>query len=210
MAEELNPLSGMRQALWAALVKIGRFLYRRRRVCVYSYPIEQAAKIQVPLARAKDSMPDLLLYVDQDRWQRRETLLATARKRLEQGMHVYTVVGDGRLLHYGWLVESAAKSYMAQVDQVYVFPPHSAYMFDFYTAPPARGRGLYTDSLRQILSQAAAVPQVEKIFIAVMAENVASRRVIEKVGFIHETTLFEHVILGLSRQGRSERTDVRR
>ena len=75
----------------------------------------------------------------------------------------------------------------------FAFPPNSAYLFDFHTIPEARGRGLFTHCLRKMLHDLAQLPETDKIYIMVTADNGPVRHVIEKLGFNHELSLNENV-----------------
>src|SRR6185437_3871432 len=115
----------------------------------------------------------------------RSNFLSHALGRILSGVHSYSVVKDDQLVHYGWLTEKSAPSFITEVEHLYEYPPNSAVMWDFYTHPLYRGQGLYSETLRQILSDAAANPATEFIYIAVLADNVSSRKAIERVGFMY-------------------------
>jgi RimJ/RimL family protein N-acetyltransferase len=126
---------------------------------------------------------------------------------------VYTLVEDGRLVHYGWLSERQQKSNISEVEQDFYLPPESAVLADFYTHPAARGKGLYQQSLRQMLRDAALVAGTRHIFIGVMADNLPSRHVIEKVGFNYQFSFFARTVGGKTKRWSTappEFTDQRR
>ena len=105
---------------------------------------------------ARDRLEDLLAYRSRTRDRTLERFLRSALQRLEQGSHCYTRVENGLLLHHGWLVERQAKSHFTEVDATFEYPPGSAVLYDFYSDPDARGRGLYQAALRQMTADAAA------------------------------------------------------
>ena len=143
----------------------------------------EAAKVEpsdVKNAR-KDSLHDLLLYEPADQGERsKQNFLSDVMTRIESGVHSYSVVRDNRLVHYGWLTDRSAQSFITEVQHPYQYPSNSAVMWDFYTHPAYRGQGLYSQSLKQIMSDAAANPGTDFVYIAVLADNVASRKAIEK------------------------------
>jgi RimJ/RimL family protein N-acetyltransferase len=69
-------------------------------------------------------------------------------------------------------------------------------LYDFFTHPRMRGRGLYQQALYQILHDAVETPGIKKVYIMVLADNAPSRHVIEKVGFTYECSLFRQKRLG--------------
>jgi RimJ/RimL family protein N-acetyltransferase len=68
--------------------------------------------------------------------------------------------------------------------------PGSAALFDFFTHPQARGKGLYQAAMQQMLHDASCIPNTSQVYISVMADNVASRHAIEKIGFKYKCSLY--------------------
>jgi predicted GNAT family acetyltransferase len=162
------------------------------------YRIE-AAQIEQPAATIaqKDSLNDLLCYEPADGSERsKQSLLSDVMNRIGAGVRSYTVVRDNRLVHYGWLTERSTQSFITEVQHAYQYPPNSAVMWDFYTHPAYRGQGLYSRSLKQIMSDAAARPGTEFVYIAVLADNTASRKAIERAGFIYHDSIVRKVRFG--------------
>jgi [ribosomal protein S5]-alanine N-acetyltransferase len=52
-------------------------------------------------------------------------------------------------------------------------------------APSARGRGVATLAVRQLVDEAFETPGVRRVYAETAVDNPASRRVVEKVGFTH-------------------------
>jgi RimJ/RimL family protein N-acetyltransferase len=145
-----------------------------------------------PLAMRRDCLADLLSYEPAEAWQpAKDEFLRQAAEGLESGAHIYTYAKDGRLLHYGWLIERQTESVLTEVGQTHYLPPSAAVLADFYTHPLARGRGLYQQSLSQMLHDAADIPGTRRIYIGVMADNGPSRHVIEKLGFVYQYSFFK-------------------
>jgi CelD/BcsL family acetyltransferase involved in cellulose biosynthesis/GNAT superfamily N-acetyltransferase len=139
---------------------------------------------------ARNSVADLLQYqpahgTDPSKQQ----FTSAALSRIVSGSHVYTYVADGRLVHFGWLNPVQKKSFITEVGCEYEYPPNTAVMWDFYTLPSYRGKGLYNRSLRRILADVAAIPRIDFVYIAVLAENWPSRNTIEKVGFKYQDSI---------------------
>ncbi len=118
----------------------------------------------------------------------------------QQGFHLYTYVEGGRLLHYGWLIERQTRGEDGWVDQVYFPPPDTAVLFDHFTHPLARGRGLYLQAICRLLHDARGSRRRPPGLCHVFGSNGPSRHVIEKVGFQHaEGSLFKERRLVWSR-----------
>lgn len=104
-------------------------------------------------------------------------------KRLKRGDHLYTLMLDGRLAYYGWLADRESRREEPLFGQVFLPPSDASIIFDCYTHPAARGRGLYYQALCQMLHDARELSHAEQVCIGTLAENQASRRVIEKIAF---------------------------
>ncbi len=195
--KEVRPVRVSAGLVWNAR----RWIGRRREVRVYSYEAVKVQGIDVPTTIRRDVVEDLLGYEPAYTWQSRQRFLSTSLARLKDGHHVYTYAEEGRLLHYGWFTEGPDQSLLSESCQPFAFPPNSAYLFDFYTFPQARGRGLYTHCLQKMLSDLSHVPGTDKIYIAVMADNRPARHVIDKMGFTHELSLYDTVRSGGSANG---------
>lgn len=144
----------------------------------------------------RDRYEDLLQFRPRFRYQDYSEFLRSASRRLENGNHCYTAAEDGVLLHFGWLVPRQKRSHFSEVDHEFEYPDNSATLFDFYSDPAARGRGLYQSALKRMLVDAAAIPGTEHIFISVLADNGPSRHVIEKVGFRYYASVSRKIRFG--------------
>lgn len=164
---------------------------------VYSMDAAAVRHLPRPQLMNRDNLQDLLAYEITEAWQPTvHQFLNQALENLEGGMHVYTRVEDGRLLHYGWMNERPGKLFLSEVGQVLYFPPNSVTLGNSYTHPRARGRGLFRDAVSQMLHDAADIPGTEEIYIWVMADNRASRHVMEKLGFVYRYSFFQQRKLG--------------
>ena len=105
-----------------------------------------------------------------------------------------------RRLHYAWLIERQIRGEDGWVDQVYFPPPDTAVLFDHFTHPLARGRGLYYQALCRLLHDARDVAGARQAYVTVFGRNEPSRHVIEKVGFQHEGSLIKERRLLWSRR----------
>jgi RimJ/RimL family protein N-acetyltransferase len=128
-------------------------------------------------------------YVDGSRdGMTRQEFLATALARLQDGRLVYTVSEGGQLRHSCWLIPKPGH---LPVDPFHPVsqPARTAVLADAFTDPSARGRGLQRQGLHWRIQEARSVNAIESIISYVIAANVASRRNLEKVGFVHVGSL---------------------
>ncbi|HEX4947829.1 MAG TPA: GNAT family N-acetyltransferase [Blastocatellia bacterium] len=171
--------------------KLLKKVWNRTEFRVYVYAPEDVRKLPRPQVMSRDSLPALLAFEPMAEHQTRQGFLARALHQLETEQHCYTLVENDCLVHYGWLGLRQQRAKLSEVGQEFIYEePENAVLYDFFTHPQARGRGLYQQALYQILHDAAAVPGIRKIYIMVLADNGPSRHVIEKVGFTYQGSLF--------------------
>jgi len=162
------------------------WVYTHRELRIYR--LSRAASVtgsRDPRVRG-NAVDDLLSFAPAERWQRRERFLSDALSRLESGEQAYTITIDGRLAHSGWLVKGQAVSQMAEVAQAMRFPDGSVALYGFYTDPDFRGQGLYRATVGHMLAEAFADETTQYAYISVLADNTASRHVIESTGFAYQ------------------------
>jgi CelD/BcsL family acetyltransferase involved in cellulose biosynthesis/RimJ/RimL family protein N-acetyltransferase len=177
---------------------IGRKIYEKRECRFYYFDVDRIKKLPNVEFVRRNSIEDLLRFEPSEGWQFTTSQFhQEVLKRFEDGAISYTFVENGKLLHYGWLLENQEISCVPEVGNgQFNFPPNSAVLFDFYTHPIARGRRFYQQSLSQMLHVASKVPNVKQVFIGVLADNQPSRYVIEKIGFTYHSSLFMQTKLG--------------
>jgi RimJ/RimL family protein N-acetyltransferase len=176
-------------------------LWYRRELRVYRYPLEEAPPLPLATMFRRNCLDDLQYYERSSKEQHSpDAYRAVAVERRAQGFHLYTFVESGRLLHYAWLIDRQTRGEDGWVDQVYFPPPESAALFDHFTHPLARGRGLYFQALCRLLHDARELAGARQAFVTVFGSNAPSRRVIEQVGFQHEGSLLKERRLVWSRR----------
>jgi CelD/BcsL family acetyltransferase involved in cellulose biosynthesis/RimJ/RimL family protein N-acetyltransferase len=137
---------------------------------------------------ATNAIADLLLIEARSSWDR-DAFLAEALERLKRGESVYTICVDGRLAHYGWMVRNQTEPFFSEVQQSITLPPGSVSLYDFYTHPAFRGRGLYRATMSHMLQAAFVDEATQYAYVSVLADNPASRHVIEGLGFRYQRSL---------------------
>jgi hypothetical protein len=175
------------------LVQAGKNrLWYRRELRVYRYPLDESPPLPLPTIFRRNCLEDLQYYERSSKEQHPPDIYrGMAVQRRAQGFHLYTVVEDGRLLHYAWLIERQTRGEDGWVQQVYFAPAGTAVLFDHFTHPLARGRGLYFQALCRLLHDAREMTGARQADVTVFASNGPSRHVIEKVGFQYEGSLFK-------------------
>ena len=162
-----------------------RRLWHRAELRVYRYPAERVAALPRPQRMARDRWEDLERFERTSRHfqQDRGAYLMEVSGRRTQGHHLYTFVEHGRLLHYGWLIPRQSCADDARIGMRLHPEDGTATLYDFYTHPRARGRGLYTDALRQMVHDAVALEGATQVYVYVNDDNLPSRRAVEAGGF---------------------------
>jgi CelD/BcsL family acetyltransferase involved in cellulose biosynthesis/RimJ/RimL family protein N-acetyltransferase len=180
---------------------IQRKIYEKKECRFYYFDAEKIKDIPDFEFVRRNSIEDLLKYQPTEGWQfTTSEFHQEAMKRLADGAISYTFADENKLLHYGWLLENQEVSRVSEVgDAEFHFPPNTAVLFDFYTHSQARGKQHYQKSLSQMLHIASQIPDVKQVFIGVLADNVPSRKVIEKIGFQYHSSLFQEVKFGKKR-----------
>ena len=105
---------------------------------------------------------------------------STFRARLVAGTACYLVIADDRAVHATWCTTTGA--WTREIEAVLIPPAGDAYVYESYTRPEVRGRGVYPYALVQIAADLSG-REVRDVWVAVEASNSASLRAVTKVGF---------------------------
>ena len=103
----------------------------------------------------------------------------TFRRRLTATAHCF-LVESGELLHASWVTSSAA--WTREIAAFIAPPPGDCYVYESFTAPAARGRGVYPFALAGICSWASGAG-LDRVWVAVEGGNAPSLKAITKAGF---------------------------
>jgi GNAT superfamily N-acetyltransferase len=108
-------------------------------------------------------------------------LAATVRRRLATpGSSCWIAVRGNRIVHSSWVATRSA--WMGEAGRFFVVPRGDAYIYESFTRPEMRGRGIYPAVLTTISSRLGA-RDIARLWIAAEATNHSSLRAIEKAGF---------------------------
>ncbi len=100
-----------------------------------------------------------------------------ARRRSE-GHRPYVALVGREPVAYGWVATQRAE--IGALALAFLVPPGERYLWDFFTLPEWRGRGIYPRLLQAILE---LENEAERFWIGYDAPNAASARGIAKAGF---------------------------
>lgn len=104
----------------------------------------------------------------------------TFSARLSPETHCYLVFEGDALLHSSWVTTGAA--WTREIGRHIVAPEGDAYVYESFTRPEARGRGVYPFALGAI-SALLARAGTRRLWVAVEVDNAPSIRAVTKGGF---------------------------
>ncbi|HYO61520.1 MAG TPA: GNAT family N-acetyltransferase [Actinomycetota bacterium] len=104
----------------------------------------------------------------------------TFRRRLTPTTSCFLVEGGDELLHASWVTTGAA--WTREIDAYVVPPAADAYVYESFTRPEARGRGVYPFALAGICAWARDAG-LGQVWVAVEDGNAPSLKAIRKAGF---------------------------
>jgi GNAT superfamily N-acetyltransferase len=106
---------------------------------------------------------------------------ATVVRRLASPTSSCWVADEGgRFVHASWIETRAA--WVGEADRFFVVPEGGAYIYESFTRPEMRGRGVYPAVLTAISAELAQ-RGIATLWIAAEATNHSSLRAIAKAGF---------------------------
>lgn len=151
---------------------------------IYRMTSEEALKLDAGGAELKvNSVANLLQYVPATASDPTKTeFLSEALRRLESGLTLFSYAEDGLLLHHSWLIACTEEA-GSEFGHRYGFAEPAAVLWNGYTHPAARGRGLHQASIRMRAKYVATEQLAPSITAGVRSNNGPSRHNIEKLGF---------------------------
>lgn len=106
--------------------------------------------------------------------------VASFRARLSASTRCYAVEDGAQLLHASWVTTGCA--WTREVRSWICVGTGAAYVYESFTHPDARGRGVYPFALNEICRELVG-RDVERLWVAVERHNPASLRAVAKAGF---------------------------
>jgi GNAT superfamily N-acetyltransferase len=165
--------------------RLWRRIWSRKELRIYRCTAEQIAALPRTGGCRRDRWDDFDACTawSYGHLTRDDYLRLVEQRRLVGCHHLYSLVEDDTLVHYGWLSYPQDRAPDAALGLEFIPPPGSAALWDYFTHPRARGRGLYLRTLWQCLHDAVEIDGARQVFIYVYADNEISKRVIERAGF---------------------------
>ncbi|MPZ68143.1 MAG: GNAT family N-acetyltransferase [Actinobacteria bacterium] len=105
---------------------------------------------------------------------------ATFRARLSDATRCWLVLHEGKIAHATWT--TTATAWTREVGRYFKPPPGDGYIYESFTSPAVRGRGIYPLALKHILARLGA-EGIARMWVGVEADNEPSIRAITKAGF---------------------------
>jgi RimJ/RimL family protein N-acetyltransferase len=104
----------------------------------------------------------------------------TFRSRLSDRTHSFVVVENDTILHASWV--TSASAWTRELQRYFCPPGGEAYIYESYTRPETRGRGIYPFALHSICTWLSK-RGFARVWVGVEGDNQSSRRAISKAGF---------------------------
>lgn len=105
---------------------------------------------------------------------------ATFAARLTDATRCWLVLHESRIAHATWTTTAGA--WTREIGRYFKPPPGEGYVYESFTSPTVRGRGIYPLALRHILARLGA-EGITRLWVGVEADNEPSIRAITKAGF---------------------------
>jgi ribosomal protein S18 acetylase RimI-like enzyme len=105
---------------------------------------------------------------------------ATFRARVDEGTRCWLVQSGARIVHATWMTSDGA--WTRELAACVRPPAGEAYVYESFTHPSARGRGIYPFALTGIAARLGE-RGVRRLWVAVEVDNLASLRAVSKAGF---------------------------
>lgn len=105
---------------------------------------------------------------------------ATFAARLTDATRCWLVLHEDRIAHATWTTTAGA--WTREIGRFFRPPPGEGYIYESFTSPAVRGRGIYPLALRHIVARLGA-EGITRLWVGVEADNEPSIRAITKAGF---------------------------
>jgi CelD/BcsL family acetyltransferase involved in cellulose biosynthesis/RimJ/RimL family protein N-acetyltransferase len=122
--------------------------------------------------------------------------LSEALERLERGRICFTHSEEGRLTHHSWLEPDARQRVTSIGGPAIRFSAVAGVLWDAYTHPSARGRGLHKESIVARLQELQRIASGRVAVTEINSKNHVSKRNYERHGFVPIATARRARLLG--------------
>lgn len=183
--------------------RIERLFHYSAEERIYRMAPEDAMELPACPRFAHDRWEDLELFIPSEPRHSRKACLQDWRERLNRGEHVYTLIEDGRLVTYGWVVERQKVAHLGWTHQTIEMPDDTAVLYDFYTLPEYRNRDYYQLLLMHAMQGAAQIPGTRWVYLGVRGDDKAPRWWVERIGSEYCESYFYRRVLWRERKWRA-------
>ncbi len=121
---------------------------------------------------------------------------ATFRRRLSPWTQCFVVEDGSRFVHASWV--TSARAWTSEIGAFIAPPVGDAYIYESFTRPETRGRGVYPFALNSICTELRR-QRVARVWVGAEADNEPSLRAIDKGGFQEAFQLTFHRSRGVIR-----------
>ncbi len=175
--------------LLAILTRTKRALWHTEELRIYTVNPERVYRLSEPRVMKKDYLPDLLIYQPMDPHQPAvNRFIQVAMEYLESGHHIFTRVDGGSLVQYGWLFV-VMKQQSIEINRHNLdLPANSALVVSCLNH--VKSGNLSDDTLCQMIREAVETPNVKQVYVCVLSEDRALRKVIEDMGSDYQYSSF--------------------
>ncbi len=170
-----------------------RWIFKEVRLCLYGFPLprevppyEPSLEVEYEVVGRGSPGIALLTSVQEGR---------LIERRLGRGERCFSALHRGRVVSYCWF--SQARVGIEEVGLNVVVQPDEVYLYDAFTLPPWRGRGLYPALLTRMVKEAMEMG-CQRAMIFTVEDNLPSRQGIEKAGFELFQRITHYRLLGFS------------
>ena len=180
----LSVAKGPHRAGSAAVRRASKWARDAGEFRIYRMTSDVASSLEMPNTMLRvNAISELLQYAPaSSNDARRSRFLGEALRRLKSGQIAFTYAEGGLLLHHSWLIANT-KEAGSEFGHRYAFAEPAALLWNGFTHPAARGRGLHQASIRTRVRYAATHELAPNIVTGVRSDNGPSRHNIEKIGF---------------------------
>lgn len=185
---------GNRRSFFYRISNLQSLGFAYRRLCLYSFPlwkgipaIQSKEKVKIALL-GKESVREICLRLA---WIDKKILC----QRLDRGDNICVAYRNSDILSYCWITFN--QILVDEIQMTLKIKDHEVYLYDAYTKPEHRGKGLYPAILTNLLSYSKQ-KDFSRALIFVRKGNKASHSGIIKAGFIQFQELVFIKLVGLA------------
>lgn len=203
MANRLLSAHTLPRLLWKRLRSLSfiRWLYYEHSLLILRYPLFKPLPLDDSSDIRVNKWEDAKLFEQTERWLTKRAFIEETAIRRSQGLKLYTVLSGNRLAYYSWVVPHQRNAWFPAVGQHYEFPPGTDVIFNAYTHPIDRGKGIHKRALKRQVCDAANHPGTSSVFIAIDPNNMPAQLAVQTVGFEPYIYLWEKKNFGTLTRG---------